>query len=119
MSKTDDTEATEAELRTLVHDFIWQKQCAPGLALHVVQRVAQALQHTEVAGLLDHLAALEAETKAEPGEYAGEGISRTRLLGAFYDIFVVSLLPGGHAACQTILATTAKRLGPAPGEQRH
>lgn len=104
---TSDDLAIEADLRALVGEFRTQEKCDEKLALHIITRVGHALGLSDVASLLEKLATIEAATVAAPGEFAGEGVRRARILRALYDCFVVSLTPAGHAACMTILASTA------------
>jgi hypothetical protein len=100
MMPKDDVEA-------LAGEFMHQQRCSLDVTTHVLVRVTQALGLTDVEALLDVLGTLEAETCAAPGQFAGEGLRRARILRTLYDLFVLSLLPGGHAACRTVLATTA------------
>jgi hypothetical protein len=96
-------EVREADLRTLVEEFMRQEHCSQNVALHIIARVTQFLGHRDVAALLERLRRIEAETMAAPGQFAGLGIRRARILRALFDCFAVCLTPAGHAACSAIV----------------
>ena len=74
------TTDNERDLQALVQDFMRQEQCPEGFALHIVTRVAKFIGASEVDTLLGVLRTIEAETVAEPGPFAGEGLRRAKVL---------------------------------------